>query len=84
MKHLETFFHQKMHHLFYHSKKPVVSTAIFIDDDPIWRPNCFEQKHPFNGNIYHQFFFDTVKLLDYRGKEEELKKMFLLWFFLLN
>jgi len=55
-------------------KKQVVSAAILIDDDPSWRPNSFEQRHPFTGKLYHQFFFDTVKLLDYREKVEELKK----------
>jgi hypothetical protein len=55
-------------------KRQVISAAILIDDDPSWRPDCFEQQHPFTGKLYHQFFFDTVKLLDYRGKEEELKK----------
>ena len=60
--------------IFKKHRKPVVSTAIFLDDDPAWRPNSFEQRHPFTKKLYHQFFFDTLKILDYKGSEEALKK----------
>ena len=52
--------------IFKKHRKPVVSTAIFLDDDPAWRPNSFEQRHPFTKKLYHQFFFDTLKILDYK------------------
>ena len=55
-------------------RKPIVSVAIFLDGNPSWRPHCFEQIHPFTNQPYFQFFFDTLKILDYRGQEEKLRQ----------
>jgi len=52
-------------------KKPVVSLAILADDNPSWRPSCYCR------NIWGcktTFQFKTVKLLDYKNKEELLEK----------
>ncbi len=53
-------------------RKPIVSVAILLDNDLLWRPNCFEQLDPFTNKPYHQFFFNTLKILDYKEKKEEL------------
>ena len=55
-------------------RKPVISTAVFLDDDLSWRPNSFQQDDPFTGKPYHQFSFNALKIADYKGKEEILKK----------
>ncbi len=55
-------------------RKPVISTAIFLDDDLSWRPSSFEQDDPFTGTPYHHFSFNMLKIVDYKGKEGALKK----------
>jgi hypothetical protein len=55
-------------------EKPVVSIAVYLDKDPLLCPNLFEQIHPFKKEPCHQFWYDTIKIWNYKGKEEELKK----------
>jgi hypothetical protein len=52
-------------------RRAVVSLAVLCDDDPIWRPDRFE--HGAWGSVTGTRFL-TVKLLDYRGREEELER----------
>jgi hypothetical protein len=52
-------------------RKPVVSLALLCDDDPRWRPDHFE--HGAWGSVTGTWFL-TLKLLDYRGREEELER----------
>lgn len=57
--------------LYLHFKKPVMSLLVLGDDSPNWRPECF--KYEVWGSRL-SLEFQTVKLLDYRKKEEELIK----------
>jgi hypothetical protein len=50
--------------------QPVASFAILIDTDPKWRPR------PYRTEIYgtkHVFTFVPIKILDWEGREEELR-----------
>ncbi len=52
-------------------EKEVVSLAILADEDESFRDNVFQRKR---WGFELRFEFPYVKLLDYRGKEEKLKK----------
>ena len=47
---------------------PVVSIAILLDKNLIWRPNLFERIDPFLKKPYLQFFYHVVKIADYEVK----------------
>jgi hypothetical protein len=52
-------------------RRPVMSLAVLCDDQPGWRPYHFEY------NVWGcrvGIHFPAVKLLDYRGREEELEQ----------
>jgi len=55
--------------LFDRYQMPIVSLALLIDDQPKWRPSAYEYAL---WGCKLQFNFVTVKLLDYKDKEEEL------------
>ena len=48
----------------------VVSLAILADDNPNFRQDTYEYKR---WGFHHLFHFPVVKILDYRGKEQELE-----------
>lgn len=50
---------------------PVVSLAVLCDDNPKWRPNRFEVG-AWGGKVSIRFL--TAKILDYKGREDELEK----------
>ncbi len=50
--------------------RPVVSLAVLCDDDPAWRPSHFEVGR-WGSKLSIDFL--TAKLLDYRGREQELE-----------
>ena len=52
-------------------KIPLMSLAVLGDDNPRWRPN--EYKESFWGCTTH-FTFQTVKLLDFKDRVDELKE----------
>ncbi len=50
---------------------PLVSLAVLCDDQPAWRPDGFE----YNALGFHLGLrFPTAKLLDFRGREDELER----------
>ena len=51
-------------------RRPVVSLAVLCDDNPKWRPNRFEVG-AWGGKVSLRFL--TAKMLDYRGREDELE-----------
>lgn len=53
-------------------QKPVVSVALFLDEDLDWRPNSFEIQDPFSKQPFLQFYYRVVKLLDYLPRKKEL------------
>jgi len=55
--------------LFDRYQMPIVSLALLIDDKPRWRPSAYEYAL---WGCKLQFNFVTIKLLDYKDKEEEL------------
>ncbi len=57
--------------LYLRFKKPIMSLVVLGDDQPNWRPDCFEYDL---WGCKISLKFPTVKLLDYRNKMEELKK----------
>lgn len=52
-------------------RRPVVSLAVLCDDNPNWRPDHFEVG-AWGSTVGSRFL--TAKLLDYRGREDELEK----------
>lgn len=50
-------------------QKPIISVAILADDNPAWRPTCYERLSSCN-KLY--FEFATVKLLDYAKQRQSL------------
>lgn len=52
-------------------RKPVVSIAVLSDENSGWRPNSFEIGE-WGSKLGIQYL--TAKILDYRGREEELEK----------
>ena len=53
-------------------QKPVASLAILADPSPEFFPKSFEMEAL--GKVFVRFEFAAVKLLDWQGREEELKK----------
>lgn len=51
-------------------RKPVVSLAVFCDDSPTWRPDQFDAGSC-GSSLGIRFL--TAKLLEYRGREDELE-----------
>lgn len=47
-----------------------ISLAVLADDSPSWRPTGFRIE---DSGTRHEFTFRSVKLLDYAGREEELR-----------
>jgi hypothetical protein len=52
-------------------RRPVVSVAVLCDDNPNWRPDRFEYS-VWGCTVGLRFL--TAKLIDYRGREEELER----------
>ena len=50
----------------------VVSIALLVDPSPRWRPDHYAVGRPESRVV---FTFTTVKLLDWRGREEELRRL---------
>ena len=72
----EAFFEERMFVYRYriferHPRRSVVSLAMLCDDDPNWKPNHFVYN---DWGCELSFRFLVVKLLDLRGKEEELEQ----------
>lgn len=55
--------------LFLQYRRPIVSLAVLIDQRPEWRPATYGYDH---WGCALQFQYPVMKLLDWRGREEEL------------
>jgi hypothetical protein len=51
--------------------QPIISVAILGDSSPNWQPRCFGYE---KGECRLSFQFPTIKLLDYKERETELKQ----------
>ncbi len=72
---MEADFPRRMHVYDYRAEdrfgQPVISFALLIDDDPDWRPDRYEAILCGKKRLLE---FHTAKILDYRGREDELRK----------
>jgi len=50
---------------------PVISLAALTDDNPDFRPDCFEEEL---GGFKLVFSYPLAKILDYKGREKELEE----------
>ncbi len=57
--------------LFQDSKQMPLSLAILADDNPKWRPNCFEVEL---GQCSNRFQFPIAKILDFEARRAELEQ----------
>lgn len=53
--------------------KDVISIAILLDKELLWRPDVFERVDPFLNKPYLQFYYHVVKIADHEEKLDALK-----------